>query len=142
MKTDDVDIAILGILKQDARTPISHIAEKLKLSRASVTKRIERMQDTGVIANYTITTKLNHLRPMVRAWMHIQVDGTKTQVVMKSLRVELSIQRIHSTNGKWDLLVELESEDLEKFDQALDRIRNIAGIANSETSILLSTHKT
>ncbi|MBH2001771.1 MAG: Lrp/AsnC family transcriptional regulator, partial [Moraxellaceae bacterium] len=41
-----------------------------------------------------------------------------------------------------DILVELQSDSLENFDKALERIRNISGIYNSETSILLSTYKT
>ncbi|EPK6958145.1 Lrp/AsnC ligand binding domain-containing protein, partial [Acinetobacter baumannii] len=46
------------------------------------------------------------------------------------------------TNGKWDILVELRSDTLENFDKVLERIRNISGIYNSETSILLASHKT
>lgn len=141
MKVDELDLAILGILKNDARTPVTHIATQLNISRASVCKRIERMENIGVILNYTIQSNLANEKHKVRAWTHIRVDGTRTQAVMKALRLELAVQRIHSTNGKWDLLVEVEADNLEQFDQALDRIRNITGIASSETSILLSTYK-
>ncbi|XYQ53397.1 Lrp/AsnC ligand binding domain-containing protein [Pectobacterium carotovorum] len=47
----------------------------------------------------------------------------------------------NTTNGKWDLLVELRADNLEIFDQILGRIRRIEGIYNTETSILLSTRK-
>lgn len=141
MQIDTTDTAILGILKNNARTPISHIADTLNISRANVTKRIERMEYFGLIAGYTIQTKLPPSPNLVRGWVHIQVDGNKISFVTRALSLELATKKVHSTNGKWDLLVELEAESLEKFDQTLDRIRSITGVASSETSILLSTYK-
>ena len=49
--------------------------------------------------------------------------------------------RCHTTNGRWDIVVELGVESLEAFDQALQRIQLTKGISNSETSLLLSTYK-
>jgi DNA-binding Lrp family transcriptional regulator len=77
----------------------------------------------------------------IRAWMNIMVEGTKTSAVVKELRIDSAVHTLHSTNGKWDLLVELKSDSLENFDRILERIRNISGIYNTETSILLSTYK-
>ncbi|MDH3194973.1 MAG: Lrp/AsnC ligand binding domain-containing protein, partial [Hyphomicrobiales bacterium] len=48
---------------------------------------------------------------------------------------------LHTTNGKWDIVAEIETETLERFDQVLRRIRMIGGIAGTETSILLSSYK-
>lgn len=141
MQLDEINLAILGILRDDSRTPISHIAQMLGISRTSVAKRIERLENTGVIVGYTITTKTVHERHLVQGVMQIRVEGTKIQAVTRALQLELGIQKIYSTNGKWDLLVELKADGLEKFDQTLDRIRNIQGVASSETSILLSSYK-
>lgn len=140
MNIDEIDNAILGILKANARTPTSHIAERLAISRANAKKRIERMENIGVITGYTVRTRQvsDH---QVRAWVHIRVEGNKISRVTRALQLELATQKVHSTNGKWDLLVELETDSLEKFDQTLDRIRGITGVASSETSILLSTYK-
>jgi DNA-binding Lrp family transcriptional regulator len=51
------------------------------------------------------------------------------------------VRALHSTNGRWDIVAELGTDGLEAFDAALRRIRMIKGISNSETSLLLSTHK-
>jgi DNA-binding Lrp family transcriptional regulator len=64
-----------------------------------------------------------------------------TAAVLKSLRGILEVQALHTTNGRWDIIVELGVESLGAFDQALQRIRLIKGVSNSETSLLLSTHK-
>ncbi|MCA0339422.1 MAG: Lrp/AsnC ligand binding domain-containing protein, partial [Proteobacteria bacterium] len=49
------------------------------------------------------------------------------------------ISQIHTTNGRWDLLVELSASSLAEFDAVLRKIRLVPGITGSETSILLST---
>jgi DNA-binding Lrp family transcriptional regulator len=46
---------------------------------------------------------------------------------------------VHTTNGRWDLVAELAADSLAAFSHALDRIREIKGIATTETSLLLAT---
>ncbi|MEE9901793.1 Lrp/AsnC family transcriptional regulator [Acinetobacter haemolyticus] len=139
---NNLDHIILGLLKDNARMSITDLAAKARVSRATVQKRIEYMESTGVITGYTIRFRPNAERNVIRAWMSIMVEGTKAQAVIRELRLESAVERLHTTNGKWDILVELESDSLINFDKALERIRNISGIYNSETSILLSTYKT
>ncbi|WPO66555.1 Lrp/AsnC family transcriptional regulator [Acinetobacter haemolyticus] len=139
---NNIDHIILGLLKDNARMSITDLAAKARVSRATVQKRIEYMESTGVITGYTFRFRPNAERNVIRAWMSIMVEGTKAQAVIRELRLESAVERLHTTNGKWDILVELESDSLINFDKALERIRNISGIYNSETSILLSTYKT
>lgn len=139
---NNVDHIILGLLKDNARMSITDLAAKAKVSRATVQKRIEYMESTGIITGYTVRFRPNTEKNIIRAWMNIMVEGTKAQAVIRQLRLETVVERLHTTNGKWDILVELQSDSLENFDKALERIRNISGIYNSETSILLSTYKT
>ena len=51
------------------------------------------------------------------------------------------VRRLHSTNGRWDIVAELVTNTLPAFDGLLSRIREIDGIAATETSILLSSSK-
>ncbi len=142
IKMNNIDHIILGLLKDNARISITDLAAKTRVSRATVQKRIEYMESTGIITGYTVRFRPNTEKNIIRAWMNIMVEGTKAQAVIRELRLESTVERLHTTNGKWDLLVELQADSLENFDKALERIRNIAGIYNSETSILLSTYKT
>ena len=142
IKMNNIDHIILGLLKDNARISITDLAAKTRVSRATVQKRIEYMESTGVITGYTVRFRPNAEKNIIRAWMNIMVEGTKAQAVIRELRLESTVERLHTTNGKWDILVELQSDSLENFDKALERIRNISGIYNSETSILLSTYKT
>jgi DNA-binding Lrp family transcriptional regulator len=61
--------------------------------------------------------------------------------VIRALRGEPAVTALYSTNGRWDIVAELQSDSLEGFDRVLGRIRLIEGISQTETSLLLSTYK-
>lgn len=138
---NDTDSQILGLLRDNARMSVTDLAAKVKVSRATIQKRIEYMENQGIITGYTVRIKPNSEQNMIRAWMNIMVEGNKASTVIRELRIDPAVHTLHTTNGKWDLLVELKSENLASFDKILERIRTINGIYNTETSILLSTYK-
>ena len=73
--------------------------------------------------------------------MTISVEGNRADSVLRSLRGDPAVQTLHTTNGRWDVIAELRADTLEAFDRVLGRIRKLEGIANTETSLLLSTLK-
>ena len=73
--------------------------------------------------------------------MLIEIEGQWTDKVAKRLSGIPQVRTIHSTNGRWDLVVDIETDTLEEFDQILREIRAFEGIITSETSLLLSRRK-
>ncbi|ERE17775.1 MULTISPECIES: Lrp/AsnC family transcriptional regulator [Chromobacteriaceae] len=138
---NDTDRQLLALLRDDARISVTALAEKLRVSRATVQHRIARLEESGVIVGYTVKVKPEAEARRIRAWMCIAVEGNKAAAVMQALRGDPSVHALHSTNGRWDILAELRADSLEQFDRVLGRVRLIPGISASETSILLSTHK-
>jgi DNA-binding Lrp family transcriptional regulator len=138
---DDIDRQLIALLRDNARTSVVTLAKQLRVARATVQNRIARLEENGVIVGYTIKVKPAAEKHRIRALMSIAVEGNKAAEVLKALRGYPNVATIYSTNGRWDLIAELQADSLENFDRVLGAIRLIDGIANSETSILLSTHK-
>ncbi|MGH8848584.1 MAG: Lrp/AsnC ligand binding domain-containing protein, partial [Polaromonas sp.] len=69
------------------------------------------------------------------------VEGNRIGHVLSALRGDPAVSALHTTNGRWDIVAELRADSLEAFDRVLGRIRLLEGIANTETSLLLSTSK-
>jgi len=137
---DDLDRKLLALLRADSREPAASLAAKLKVSRGTVQNRIDRMRARGVIHGFTVRTRPETDALRVRAIMSIAVEGERTAAVIRALKGFAEVAKIHTTNGRWDLVVELETETLEGFSRTLDGIREIPGIAMTETSLLLASH--
>ena len=105
-----------------------------------VQNRIARLEREGVIAGYTVRLKPQAEARRIRALMTLAVEGNRTQQVLRSLRGLPQVGTLYSTNGRWDIVAELQAETLEAFDHALGAVRQIEGVASTETSILLSTY--
>ncbi len=137
---DEKDQRLLTLLRGNARLPVSALADALGVSRGTVQNRIDRMMERGEILGFTVRVRPDAEPAHVRAIMMVEVGGESTDRILKLLRGHPEIAEIHTTNGRWDLVLELRTDSLEAFDQALRRIRQIKGIAASETSLLLSSY--
>jgi DNA-binding Lrp family transcriptional regulator len=111
------------------------------VSRGTVTNRIRRLEDDGVIVGYTVRLRPDVQHNSILAWMSIAVDGNQTRAVISHLLGEPGVAALHDTNGRWDLLAELRAESLQELAQVLERIRLLKGISNTETSIHLETYR-
>jgi DNA-binding Lrp family transcriptional regulator len=138
---DDLDQRLIALLRTDSRMPAATLAKALKVSRGTVQNRIERLLRTGVVQGFTIKTRPDVDAGRVRAVMTIAIEGERSGAVVKALKGFPEVAAVHTTNGRWDLVAELDVENLGAFSLALDRIRQIEGIASTETSILLATQK-
>lgn len=137
---DALDLRLIALLRADARRSIASLAEETGVARATVQNRIDKLIERRIIQGFTVRTAPEVAPHRVRAVMLVAVEGEHTAGVIKELRGYPEVLAVHSTNGRWDLVVELATDGLEQFDAALRRIRTIRGIANSETSLLLHTH--
>jgi DNA-binding Lrp family transcriptional regulator len=138
---DETDHQLLSLLRQDARLSIADLAHKLAVSRGTVTNRITKLEDAGIIVGYTVRVRPDVQRNDIKAWMSIAVEGNQTRSVISHLLGEPNVATLHDTNGRWDLLAELRAENLQELGKTLERIRLVKGISNTETSIHLETYR-
>jgi DNA-binding Lrp family transcriptional regulator len=132
---------LLALLRINARTPVATLAKKLQIARGTVQNRMSKLEREGVIAGYSVRLKPEVDEHRIAALMTIAVEGNNADKVLRTLRGDPAVQTLHTTNGRWDIVAELRADSLEAFDKVLGRIRQVEGIATTETSLLLSTHK-
>ena len=120
---------------------VADIAHKLKVSRGTVTNRIRKLEDTGVIQGFTVKLRPDSQPDRIRAWMGVLVEGNQTRLVIATLMGEPGVIALHDTNGRWDLLAELEAASMTDLSKILERVRLIKGISSTETNIHLATYR-
>ena len=138
---DALDQQLIGLLRTDARLSVAALAHKLKVSRGTITNRITKLEDEGVIVGYTVRLRPDAEPNEIHAWMSIAVEGNETRAVIASLLGEPGVASLHDTNGRWDLLAGLRAANLSELSTVLERIRLIKGIQSTETSIHLQTYR-
>lgn len=138
---DSTDVKLIALLRENARMPVAKMALQLGVSRATVQNRIDKLIEERVLLGFTVRTTPEAAKHRVRALMMVSVEGDHADAALKTLRGYPEVRALHTTNGRWDFVAELGTESLEDFDKVLQRIRAVKGISNSETSLLLATHK-
>ncbi len=138
---DTQDLRLIALLRENARTSVARLAQLLAVSRGTVQNRIDRLIERRVLLGFTVRTAPEAAAHRVRAMMMVAVEGDRSDAILKALRGYPEVRELHTTNGRWDIVAEIGADSLEAFDQVLRDIRTIKGISNSETSLLLSTHK-
>ncbi len=138
---DDTDRKLIALLRDNARASIASLAKALRVARGTVSNRLARLEKSGVIVGYTLRLRPQVEEQHIRALMTVLVEGNRTEAVIRTLRGDPAVSALHTTNGRWDIVVELRADSLEAFDRVLARIRLVEGISSTETSLLLSTYK-
>jgi len=138
---DDLNGRLNSILRHDARRSVSDLAADLGVSRATVRSRMERLLASGAVLGYTVVLREDAHELPIRAAMMLAIEGKRADSVVHRLSGMPEVREIHTTNGRWDLLVELAATDLVAFDAALGRIRLTDGVSATETNLLLATRK-
>ncbi len=138
MQTDDTDTTLLGLLAENARAPVATLARKLGLARTTVQARIERLEATGAIAGYTIRRGQPAQAPL-RATVLVSIEPRAGAAVLARLKTLPSVEQVHTTSGRWDLIVILSARTTEGLDATLDDIGASKGVKSSESLIHLTT---
>jgi DNA-binding Lrp family transcriptional regulator len=134
---DDLDRQLIGRLRKDGRASVADLSSALHVSRGTITNRMARLEREGVILGYTAVVA-DSAAP-IRAWMSIRIEGTATGTVVERLLREPGVTSVFDTNGRWDLLAQLDADSTTALSELLGRVRQISGITDSETNIHLAT---
>ena len=111
-------------MMRDCRYPTWQ--KSLGVSRATLRARLDRLMNSGEILGFTVVLKEDRFQLPIRATMMLAIEGQRADSVIHQLCGMPEAQAIHTTNGRWDIIVELGAADLAAFDAVLGRIRNVS----------------
>ena len=118
MNLDDIDIAILRELQQNAKASIKEISSKVHLSTTPVHERIKRMEQSGVIKQYA--TLLDHSKVnkglMVICYVSLkQHDKKEGAKFIKSILSFNEVIECFSISGEFDFMLKVVAESMETY---------------------------
>lgn len=135
---DSNDQSIVSLLRKEGRISVQDMASLLGLTRATVSKRMAKLETSGVITGYTAIVREDFFHEKVCGWVMVTMVPNTDESAISRMKLISEIKKIYTTNGRWDLAIEIRAADLESFDAALSKIRQVSGIKSTETNLLLS----
>lgn len=140
---DAIDTSILAILKGNGRASASEISKKVRLSVPAVAERIRKLEQNGIIKQYTVKIDRYQSGERLLAFVFVNIDRTdhidnfRNQIVRHSCVLEC-----HHIAGAYDYLLKIALPDTQALESFLSgTLKKIEGVSNSNTIITLTTLK-
>lgn len=130
---DDVDREILSILAADARTPYSDIADAVDRSPPTVSDRIDRLRELGVIRRFTVDLARDALDAGTPVFVELAVDPGHTEAVRSALADATEVEHVYVTAGGRVLAHAYVDSDVRAF---LERTVDFAHVQSVDVSLL------
>lgn len=136
---DELDRNIIWLLGADARMSVATLARRLKVARSTIQARLERLETTGVIAGYTLKLGEGARQGRIRASVLLTIEPRAQAGILTRLKSIAEVERVFTTSGRFDLLMQIACPNTQVLDQVLDQIGAMTGVKSSESLIHLST---
>ena len=136
---DELDQKLIGILRLNARESVTSLARSLNASRSTVQDRLARLEKNGTIKGYRVELDEKTDSRLIRSFVTVSVEPQKTNLIIAEIKTFHNVTSIHTVSGKFDVLVEVGTQNTEAMDKILDRLGEIPGVIRTESSIVLST---
>lgn len=133
------DQQMLNVLRENARASTTDIAKRLGISRSTAQKRLERLEESGIIAGYTVQMSSAYLDQEIKAHVSITVKPRMTADIIKRMNKIDEVRAIYSVSGQFDLIAEVAALEINTLDTVIDAIISIDGVERTESSVILST---
>jgi Lrp/AsnC family transcriptional regulator, leucine-responsive regulatory protein len=135
---DRKDFMLLKTLQHDASQRLEDLALQVKLAVSSVHERLQRLQRDGTIRRWTI-----EVDPTIAGLHVLAFVGVRSSRPCSQLMGELStipgIEECHSVAGDLSMLLKVRVPRTEDLLSLGDKLRQIPGIEQVETTIVLKT---
>jgi len=139
---DETDLKLLEYLQNNARMKRNELAEKIGLSLPSVTDRMNKLEELGVIERFI--TKLNHksLGKDITAFIFVTSDSsTHYKDFLSHANTAPEVLECHSITGDGSHILKIRTENTSSLEKLLAKIQSWKGVRSTRTSIVLSSHK-
>ena len=142
---DDKDIAILGLLQQNARITVREISDSIHLSTTPVHERIKRMEESGVIRQYA--TLLDHAKIKrglivicyVSLRQHNKTAGAKFITAIQNMQ---EVVECYNISGDFDFMMKVMVENMDAYyDFHVNKLSEEENIGNVQSVFVMGVIK-
>jgi len=142
MILDAIDISLIDILQRHGRTRQNDLAEAVGLSLPSVSDRLRKLEEHGIITGYHATIDPKKFGKDITAFIFVTIDSSKHyhQFLDHASAVD-EILECHAITGEGSHLLKIRTTDTASLEKLLAKIQAWTGVQSTRTNLVLSTRK-
>lgn len=133
---DDVDEQILDYLQEDGRASFTDIADDIGVSEGTVRNRVQQLQEDGIIERFTV--EVSESERIAAVVMAVVNPAKNISNIIHDLPGDVDVSEI---TGEWDLVLRLSRPTSEALNEALEKIRKVDGVTQTQTYTVLASHR-
>ena len=141
MELDATDRALLVLLSNDARVSHRSLARSLGIAQGTVTNRIRRMEEQGVIQGYSVTLDPVHLGWSLTIMAGLRIEKGRMIDVQQKISADPRVFAVYDVTGDWDSIVLARVQDRADLDNLTKTVFTLDGVSRSYTHVVLNTVK-
>ena len=135
---DRTDRDIVELLTDNARRTMGDIAERVALSTSAVKRRIDRLEQAGVIIGYTVVLDHAKMGRPIQAFTEVRFAGTANIDEIRATAAQTSeVEAVFTTAGDPDALVWLRVADVQRLGRVIEELRHSGRVTGTKTLIVL-----
>jgi len=139
---DIIDIKILNILKENARTKASAIADQIDLSISAVTERIKKLEQNGIIDKYTLIVNQKKIGNDISVIMEVSIDHpSHIDSFIQFVNDTSNIISCYCVTGDFDFILKIMIDSSEGLEQLYRMVKGFEGVKETKTYIILKNIK-
>jgi len=131
---DELDRQILSILRRDARTPYTEIADRVGTSEGTVRNRVEQLVEDGIIERFTVATSTGNVRAMIEISVDVNVD---TAAVSDRVIEWKEVDFVWQVSGEEDIVLVVDAADTARVNELITRARELDEVVSTKTRLIL-----
>jgi Lrp/AsnC family leucine-responsive transcriptional regulator len=139
---DEIDAKILDILQKKGRTRRNDLADAVGLSLPSVSDRLRKLEDNGIISGYHAKLDAKKMGRDITAFIFVTVDSSKHYPAFLDHAKEVDeILECHAITGEGTHLLKVRTINTASLERLLAKVQAWSGVVRTQTDVVLSTSK-
>jgi len=137
MSAEATEERILDVLEEDAQASYAEIARRAEVSKPTVRKYIQKLEDEGVIVGYSADVDPKKLSGQSIAIVGVDVESERYVPVTRALKGHDAVEWLYTSSGDHTLMAEVRAPDGDALGEIIDEdITALDGVAAAHPSFL------
>lgn len=133
---DEIDVTIISTIQENPKITMTELSKKISLSRSSITERIEKLKNQGIIEGYQLVVNPHKIGYSLLCFLFISDMKIDYNQVIKALKDNEFVLEVHCLTGDDAYLVKMVSPNIEHLNKYLSKLMKFCKV---ETKIVLNT---